>query len=85
MIGARVPALWCGVCSVLQMATRPSLRARPAMLERLQDARRPRQRHEAAFSEAVREAERDRGRYRLQEIAEAAGISRERVYRIARR
>ena len=55
------------------------------MLERLQDAPRLRRRHEAAFSEAGREAEREPGGYRLQEIAEAAGISRERVYRIARR
>jgi hypothetical protein len=55
------------------------------MLERLQDAPRLTHRHEAALSEGVREAEREPGGHRLQEIAEAAGISRERVYRIARR
>jgi predicted transcriptional regulator len=55
------------------------------MLERLQDARRLRQRQVAAFSEAVREAERERGGCRLEEIADVPGISRECVYRIARR
>lgn len=57
------------------------------MLDRLREAReardRTRDQAEAAFAEQVREAMRDRDGYLVREIAEAAGLSRERVYQIA--
>lgn len=56
------------------------------MLDRLRQAREKRDRTredvEAAFAEQVRQAMRDRQGHPVREIAEAAGLSRERVYQI---
>ena len=57
----------------------------PAVLERLREARNLQKQHDAAFAEAVRAAVANRRGYTVREIAEAAGISRERVYQITRR
>lgn len=54
----------------------------PKVLEQLRCARQLRDEHEQAFIEAVRLAAQKRGGHTVQEIAEAAGISRERVYQI---
>jgi hypothetical protein len=52
-------------------------------LKRLRDARRLRSEHEQAFRDQVRQAMADRGGHTVIEIAEAAGITRERAYQIA--
>lgn len=56
----------------------------PAVLERLREARNLQKQHAAAFAEAVRSAVANRRGYTVRELAEAAGISRERIYQIAR-
>jgi len=63
------------------MATRAA--KDPVLLERVREAQRLRHEHEAAFVEAVRHAVANRGGYTVREIAQAAGISRERAYQIA--
>jgi DNA-binding phage protein len=53
------------------------------MLEGLRQARQMRDQSEQAFADAVRGAVHDRGELTVREIAEAVGLSRERVYQIA--
>ncbi len=55
----------------------------PTMLDRLREASRLRAQHEEAFAEQVRAAMADRQGHMVKEIAEAAGVTRERVYQIA--
>ena len=61
--------------------------AQPTVLDRLRQARaerdRTREESDAAFVAQVREAMGQRNGYLVREIAEAAGLSRERVYQIA--
>lgn len=52
------------------------------MLDRLRAARDARDHSEQAFAEQVREAMRDRHGHTVRELAQAAGISRERAYQI---
>jgi DNA-binding phage protein len=75
------------MCRLVDMET---TRAKdPAILDRLRQARlerdQTRERSEAAFAEQVRAAMAQRNGYLVREIAEAAGLSRERVYQITGR
>ena len=69
------------VCSVLHMNQSPR---DTAMLDRLRQARAARAEHEQAFVDQVRTAMADRNGHPVREIAEASGLSRERLYQIAR-
>lgn len=71
------------LCSVLHVQSATHTQPDPLLLDQLREARRLRDEHEQAFTAAVREAMRDRRGNTVREIAEAAGLGRERVYQIA--
>ena len=56
---------------------------RTAVLERLHEARQAGDEHEPSFRQTARDAMADRDGLTVGEIAEAAGLSRERGYQIA--